>query len=183
MSRKLLSLLILTALMGCAPIVSQERLKRTAQGAVLGAGAGAAFGTLAGDPLKGAAIGALVGGAAGALSRPIRRTGRYGRGYRPGLEETCDQYDDPEDRQGCFEGLREGEPVRAQNIRNQCRHVGSQRGFDGGDYPQDVADQFEKDVYRDACAEGVREGWMQGKKRRTQHIKNRARRAASGYGW
>jgi len=45
---------------------------RTASGALIGAGGGAAIGALAGAPGTGAAIGALAGGAAGAVSDPCK---------------------------------------------------------------------------------------------------------------
>ena len=49
---------------------------RIASGALLGAGGGAAIGSLSGDAGKGAVIGGVAGGALGALSTP-----RYGYGY------------------------------------------------------------------------------------------------------
>lgn len=194
MKRLLFGFLASLFFCGCAyPQQTQNQMaRRGVAGAALGAGAGAAIGALTGPQNigKGAAAGALLGGLIGAMSgavsspSPQQHGGYPGGGYRPdNIEEVCHQYSNSQDREACLEGVSEGEPDRIRNIQSQCRQIGSDRGFYGNDFPQEVAERYEKEAYRDACADGIREGWAQGQKRRAQHIKSRARQAASGYGW
>jgi hypothetical protein len=77
------------ALAGCGSTPGD----RIASGALLGAGGGAAIGSLSGDAGKGAVIGGVAGGALGALTTPPPpRYGYYDRDYYYSGYTRCVRY-------------------------------------------------------------------------------------------
>lgn len=87
MSKVIVVMIVAVLLAGCSGMT------KTQQGALLGAGTGAAIGQLAGKDTKGTLIGAGVGGTLGALAgdhaekEEMARSQAYNQGYQQGYSQ------------------------------------------------------------------------------------------------
>jgi hypothetical protein len=188
-------LLVLSFVIGCGkpvfvahyngPRLNPNRpFDRALGGAALGAAAGAGIGAAAGNPALGAGIGAAVGGAAGALITPRYSQNPQGGGYQSGnamsFEEICRSYPTKEEVEACLSGLSAGNSKRATRIQADCEKIGVNAGLYDGEFPQEVADQYESELFKNACTAGLKTGYPQGRTKRLEAIRKNAEGAASG---